>query len=87
MTSIIQTENLVGKLAFGIWASTFGVKIKIYNVDNGRLSEQPLRSEIEDVHQTINVFGVGSHHQNDIVERNIQTITLRDITLLIYQRQ
>ena len=40
-----------------------------YYSDNGIFSEQLFRSEIEYFNQTITFCGVGSHHQNAIVER------------------
>ena len=48
MRSISQYETLAVKSAFERWAATFGVKIKRYHADNGRFSEQPLISSIED---------------------------------------
>ena len=71
-----QEENLAVKSAFERWANTFGVKIKIYHAENGRFSKQAFRSEIEDTNQNINFCGVGSHHQNTIVEIKILTLTL-----------
>ena len=79
----IQEEALLGKLAFELWSATFGVKINIYHADNGIFAEQRFISSIEDSNQTITFCGVGYHHQNTIVERKIQTLTLWDITLLI----
>ena len=39
-------------------------------------------SAIEDANQTIKFCGVGCNHQNAVVERKIQTLTLGAITLL-----
>ena len=64
----------------------FGVKINRYHADNGIFSEQPLRSEIYYSKHTIKFLGVVSHHQNSIVERKTQTITLEDRTLLIHAK-
>ena len=49
-------------------SAKFGVKINIYNAENGRFAEQHFRSAIEDFNQTITFSGVGYHHENDIVE-------------------
>ena len=43
-----QEETLAGKVAFEILAATFGVKINRYIADNGKISEQPSISEIDD---------------------------------------
>ena len=69
MISTRKEETLEGKPAFEIWAAKFGVKNHRYHANNGRFSEQPFRSEIEDFNQTITFCGVGSHHQNAIVKR------------------
>ena len=76
MRSKIQEKTLAGKPAFEIWAATFGVQIKGYHAEKGRFNEQPSRSEIEYANQTITFCGVGSHHQNSIIERKVQTVTL-----------
>ena len=69
MISTRQEKSLSVKSAFERWADRFGVKIKIYHADNGRFSEQPFRSAIEDANQTIIFCGVGSHHKNEIFEK------------------
>ena len=85
--STSQEESLAGKAAFGIMSDTFGFKIKIYHAENGRFSEQPFRSAIEDSNQTKNFFGVRYHHQDVIVERKIQTLTLGARTLLLHAKR
>ena len=62
------------------------LKFKIYYAYNGRFSEQPFRSSIEDSSQTITFFGDVSHHQNSIVESKIQTLTLGARTLLLHAK-
>ena len=81
-----QEDTLSEKLAFERWAAKFGVRIKINHADNGRYSEQPFISAIDDSNQTITPFGVGSHHQNSIVERKNQTLTLGSRTLLLNEK-
>ena len=58
MRSTIQEETLAVKSAFEIWADIFGVKIKRCHGENGRFSEKPFRSAIEDFNQTITFFGL-----------------------------
>ena len=38
MRNTSQEETLAVKSAFGIWAATFGVRIKIYHADTGIFS-------------------------------------------------
>ena len=70
MRSTTQEDNLAVKTVFKILSAKFGVKIKIYHADNGIFSQQHYRSSIEDANPTIKYFGVVSHHQSAIFERN-----------------
>ena len=83
----IQENTLSREKSFERWAAILGVKIKIYHAENGRFSEQPFRSAIEDSNQTKNFFGVRYHHQDVIVERKIQTLTLGARTLLLHAKR
>ena len=49
---------------------------------NGKFSELPFRSSIEESNQTISFCGVGSNQQNTIFEIKNQTLTLGYKTLL-----
>ena len=84
--STSQEENRLGKADFEIWSAIFLVKINRYHEENGRFSEQPFRSEIEDSKLTIKFCGVGSHHQNAIFERKIQTLTLGSGIFLVHAK-
>ena len=77
-----QDETLPIKDAHKIWAAIFGVKIQICHAENGIFSQQPFISEIEYPNPTMTFCGVVLHHQNTIVERKIQNITIGDRTLL-----
>ena len=83
MRSAIQGGILAGKADFEIWAAMYGIKINRYHTETCRFYEQPFRSAINNSNQTIIYCGVGSHHQNAIVEINIQIITLGDRKLLL----
>ena len=82
-----QDENFAGESAFEIWAATFGVKMNRYHADNGIFSEQTFRSEIEYANRTIKFCGVRSHHQNYIVEKKIQNLTIGYRTLLLHEKR
>ena len=51
------------------------------------LLKQPFRSPIEDANQIIPFCGVVYHHQNSLVERNIQSLTLGARILLLDAKQ
>ena len=80
--STIQEEILSVKATFEMWTASFGFKIHRYHAYYGIFSKQPFRSAIEDFNRTITSFGVGYNNQNATVERNVQTITLGDRTLI-----
>ena len=63
-----------------------GLKLKYIMQTMEKIYEQPIISEIEDANQTITLFWVGSHHQNSIIERKNQTITLGAITMIIHAK-
>ena len=56
------------------------------HADNWRSSEKLFRSAIEDYNQTIKCCGVGSYHQNDAVEMNIETSIITARTLLLHKK-
>ena len=58
-------------------------KIKIYHANNRIFAEQHFRSSIENANHNITFCGVGSHHQNAIVEMKSQTLTLVARTLFL----
>ena len=87
MRSTSQEETLSGKPSFEKRTDRFGVKIKIYHAYNGIFSEQYFRSAIEDANQNIKFCGVGSHHQNDIFEIKIQTLTLGAKKLIRHEKR
>ena len=72
-----QEVKLSGKSAFGIWSANFAVKVHRCYAENGRFSEQPFGSSVENSNQKISFCGIGSHHQNSFVESKIQTLTPR----------
>ena len=72
MRITIQEEILSVKPACERSSSTFGIKIKIHHEENGWFSEQPFRSAIEDFDHAEIFCGVGSHHQNVIVEKKFK---------------
>ena len=76
-----------GKASFEIWHATFGVKVHIYYANHGRFDEQSSRSAVGYSNQTITFCGAGSHDQNCIVERQIQNITIGDISFVINSKR
>lgn len=56
-------------------AANVGVKVKCYHTDNGVCAAREFRDHCAALGQVLFFSGVGAHHQNDIAEEAIQTVT------------
>jgi hypothetical protein len=72
---LTMDSTLDAKLDFERKALTFGVQVKGYHADNGRFAEAAWKDSCHALHQTIQFCGVGSHHQNGVVERRIRDLS------------
>lgn len=52
-----------------------GVKLQSFHSDNGVFAEKAFRDNLEESDQDITFCAVGAHHQNNIAEREIRTLT------------
>jgi hypothetical protein len=73
--SLCAGETVKSKLAFEQEAEQFGIKIKNYRADNVPFGSEEFKQSIEDHNQMVDFSGTGSHHQNGVAERSIQTVT------------
>ena len=72
----LQTgDTLRGKHAFEEFASKFGTDVLGYRADNKIFNSKDFKNDCEDLRQTLDFCGVGTHHQNGVAERAIQTVT------------
>ncbi len=65
---LYMDSTLDAKLDYEQKLSTLGVTISGYHADNGRVAEAAWKESCQALHQKIQFCGVGSHHQNGIVE-------------------
>jgi hypothetical protein len=86
-TSVDNQQTIQAKHAFEAFATSHGIDVKAYHADNGIFAEQPFRDEVDLSNQKITYCGVGAHHQNGIVERHIQTLTLGCRTNLLHAQR
>ena len=75
-------ETLHAKEAYKRLAATHGARVCAYRAENVRFSYLPFKEGIRSYRQQIRFCGVGSHHQNAIVELRIKEITLVSQKLL-----
>ena len=65
-------ETVLTKKTYKTSCRTYGVTIRHYHSDNGRLAENKFRQAVfESPHQTISYCGVNAHHHNGVAEKRI----------------
>ena len=86
MQDTTAQTTLEAKNAYELLLSTYGRKAIAYHADNGRFAERVFIQDTKDKGQQITYCGVGSHHQNGIVERRIRTLGEDARTMLAHGR-
>ena len=80
-------ETLRFKQAYERVANSYGVKIKSYHADNLRFNDKIFAGDLLKGGQTIIFYGVGSHHQNAVVESKIKEVCYGGRTILLHAKQ
>ena len=80
-------ETVTAKQAFERFSKNHNVSVKHYWADNGRFAEKLFRDEVANCNQKITNCGVNAHHQNGVIERNIQTLTQGARTSLLHAKR
>ena len=81
--SLCTSETLQAKHKFEQLAHEHGITIKSYHADNSPFGNADFVCSIEDNGQAIKFLGVGAHHQNQVAERTIKTISSWACTMLL----
>ena len=83
--SEITTANEANKEkhAFEQYEAKFGVNIQRYHAKNSAFSNQVFKESIIAANQIIAFSGVDAHHQNEISEFMIKTVTYRAQSVLL----
>ena len=87
MRDLTIDETLVAKEAYERYMNQNGHTVDGYRGDNGRFSDKGFRDSCEQNNQSLTFCGVGAHHQNGIVERRNQEITLIARTMLLHAKR
>ena len=77
-------ETLWAKEAYERFSATYRDRFCAYRSGNGRFPEPLFKDAVQTCGQQIRYCGVGSHHQNAIVELRIKELTLGSWTLLLH---
>ena len=75
-------DTLHAKEAYKRLAVTHGTRVCAYRADNGRFLYPPFKEAIRSCGEKISFFVVVYHHENTILERMINKLTLGIQTLL-----
>jgi len=86
-TSLDGEQTLAAKLSFESHADTCGIKVEKYRADNGRFAEKSFIDAVRETQQKIEYCGVGAHHQNGIIERHFQTLSLQARIILLHAKR
>ena len=84
MIDLSLSETLLSKEALEKLMAKSRQTIKHYHSDNGRFADNGFTDSINQKDQNITFCGVGSHHQNGIVENNNKILTTGASTLLLH---
>ena len=84
MINFTATETIQSKRRFEKKLLDMGVLVQSYQSDNGIFTSSDFMEEVNKGLQNITFIGVGTHHQNRIAERGIQSILTKARTLLIH---
>ena len=84
MKDFTLSETFLAKSAWEKVLTYVGCRVKHYHAYNGRFSDIGFLSAINSKNQNITFCGVGTHHQNCIVEHKNKILTQGVITLLLH---
>ncbi len=84
MRNFTLAEMLLAKCAYKKVLAQAGRTTKHYHANNCRFSNKDFHQDITDKGQSINFYGVDTHHQNGIIKNRNKQLTLGACTLLLH---
>ena len=84
MQDFILSETVLAKSSWEKVLSQDGRRVKHYHTDNGRFADNGFLSAVNSKDQKITFCGVGTYHQNFIVEHKNKILTEGARTLLLH---
>ena len=84
MKDLTLPETVLAKMAFKKLCARADRSVKHYHADNGWFSDTAFLPSCNNLNQTIEFCGVGTHHQNGIVENRNKQITQVARVLLLH---
>ena len=74
--SLNAGETVMSKEGFEQVMAEVGRKVQSYHTDNAPFQSKTFRDSLNLENQSITFSGIGAHHQNGVVEREIKTICM-----------
>ena len=68
-----------------MWAAEYEIPVKSYRGDNSVYKSVLFKEDLEQKHQKMSYSGMGSHSQNVVTERTIQTLITSARTMMLHQ--
>ena len=87
MRDLTIDETLIAKAAFERMMHNKGHKVQGYRGDNGLFGDKGFRDSCDAMVQELTFCVVSDHHQNNVVERRIQELTLLARTMLLHAKR
>ena len=87
MRDLSAEATLEAKREFEHRCSIRGIKVQRYHADNGSFAEKLFKEDCKSQGQNLTFCGVGVHHHNGIVEREIKDITLATRLILLHAQR
>ena len=87
MRDLSLTETLLAKSEMDKVMAQAGRTVKHYHADKGRFSDNGFVDAVNGKDQKITFCGVGTHHQNGIIENKNKILTTGGRTLLLHGRR
>jgi hypothetical protein len=82
--SLNSVETIVSMKVFEAISKLYGVQVKPYHADNLPFNSEEFQAELQSKNQTMDLLGVGAHHQNGVAERAIRSTTSLARAMLIH---
>eukprot|EP00957_Ditylum_brightwellii_P024455 1846123-Ditylum_brightwellii.AAC.1 len=66
---------------------SYGHNVEVYHGDNSRFDSQDVKESCDKAQQTYSYYGVGAHHQNDIIEATNKRLSQGARTILLHAKR
>ena len=87
MQDLTLESTISGKESLESFCQDCDVTLKKIRADNGRFADTDFMNHVHLRRQSIELCGVGAHHQNSVAERMNRTLTEKSQTILLHAKR